>query len=406
MITRYKTAIIDLCIKIQTINNSPWNSGKLCFLVQQTILKKIVHVELKIQKLKSRIKEVNTQFKINRGTPNEIEKASKLNIELEKLDRKIKDYKHLLIVFRSLGDSLAFIYIDKYDIKQFIFKESAGYISGKEGLKLEYDILKLAFKAGGIALLNDLTNCLRHGDITLVRPDLPPVIIEAKTGTREFSKGAKQIEKTNKILDFLNSGETTRENHFVRRMEIKTKEIDNRVLLNALVQEALTTGDAFATAEAGLHYYLATIPKIENVKKIMASFNSQPISAFLDSNQMPYIGYYPLSLILKNPNAYFSFCREELHIVVFFEPAVIKQKFESLGFRIEFHNSGDYEFSLFAKDGMNKEFGPLNISKFFFGRMIIEFLSLDWFLNELVNVYRGTPLADWLAQKPDPGLQS
>jgi hypothetical protein len=47
------------------------------------------------------------------------------------------------------------------------------------------------------------------------------------------------------------------------------------------------------------------VPKLENVKKIMAGFSSQPTSAFLESSQMPYMGYYPLSLILKKPKCVF-----------------------------------------------------------------------------------------------------
>ena len=80
-----------------------------------------------------------------------------------------------------------------------MFKQDAGFISGKVGLKLERNILKTSFKLGATVVMNDLTNTMRHGDFSLFRPDLwpeggsPALFIETKSGNGGNKKRANRL---------------------------------------------------------------------------------------------------------------------------------------------------------------------------------------------------------------------
>lgn len=77
---------------------------------------------------------------------------------------------------RQMGDSIAFSYFNKYDLKLLCWKQSAGFISGKKGLDKELKIFKSYFESGEFAILNDITNSLRFGDITISKNGKPDII--------------------------------------------------------------------------------------------------------------------------------------------------------------------------------------------------------------------------------------
>ena len=117
---------------------------------------------------------------------------------LEYLAGRIEGYRQCAYIWRSFGDAIAFIYLDTFSLKQCFYstattspKQDAGFILGKEGLGNELIILDSALKQGVPALLVDLTNTIRHGDVCLLG-DSDPFLIEAKLGKNLNSRGKKQ----------------------------------------------------------------------------------------------------------------------------------------------------------------------------------------------------------------------
>ena len=59
--------------------------------------------------------------------------------ELKKLydagETNIDRQKTLISVLRSVGDAVAFIYGDRWDLKQLALKQSAGFVTGKRGTR-------------------------------------------------------------------------------------------------------------------------------------------------------------------------------------------------------------------------------------------------------------------------------
>jgi hypothetical protein len=84
---------------------------------------------------------------------------------------------------RCVGDALAWR-VYGYQRKHIIAlcqNQSPGPIAGKQGLRAELDRVEQARADGQFALLHDLTNCLRIGDVTVFGGDGTPSVIEIKT---------------------------------------------------------------------------------------------------------------------------------------------------------------------------------------------------------------------------------
>ncbi len=88
--------------------------------------------------------------------------------------------------YRSIGDAMAWRAFGFR--REFILalsrSEPAGVMAGKAGLAAELERVESAWADGSFALLHDLTNCLRIGDVTVFGPDDVPVTEEIKTNPR------------------------------------------------------------------------------------------------------------------------------------------------------------------------------------------------------------------------------
>ena len=125
-------------------------------------MREIVRSEQKIRKLKSDLKNVAQTGGFH---------ASKRSSYLK---NRIEGLRQCAYVWRCFGDAIAFTYIDKFALKQCFYdtnrpveKKDAGFIADKTGLAREIYFLETALKEKIPALLADLTNTIRHGDICL-----------------------------------------------------------------------------------------------------------------------------------------------------------------------------------------------------------------------------------------------
>ena len=118
------------------------------------------------------------------------------------------EYRRLIVVFREIGDCLAFTYLDKYDIKPMAFKQSPGFVSGKKGTRFERRCLRRIFANGTIAILNDLTNCLRYGDLTVPVGGMPN-LMELKSGKASGWRDDRQIERLSRLSVYLTTDRVT-----------------------------------------------------------------------------------------------------------------------------------------------------------------------------------------------------
>ena len=73
-------------------------------------------------------------------------------------------------------------------MKPLAFEDSPGFLYRKAELEVELRFLRQLERHGFIAILNDLTNDLRYGDVTVVRDDGYYVMVEMKTSVHSNTK--------------------------------------------------------------------------------------------------------------------------------------------------------------------------------------------------------------------------
>jgi hypothetical protein len=135
LMSYYAKSFLGLLIKIKTLQKKPFKNAQLCFEIQVQLIAKIKHLEARIRHWKKNIKNVSNF-------------EDKYNILF-----KIKRYQDTLHIFKTIGDCLAYVFIDRWDIKPLNVGHTSGFISGKTGFKEEFKVLKATAEKERICLL-------------------------------------------------------------------------------------------------------------------------------------------------------------------------------------------------------------------------------------------------------------
>ena len=117
-----------------------------------------------------------------------------------------------MYIWRCFGDAIAFLFMDKFALKQTFFnthncnaKQDAGFLAGKAGLSGEWMVMEEFLSKGIPALISDLTNTIRHGDVcVMIGPE--PHLIEVKSGTLD-SRGRRQKNSIRQLMEFFKTDE-------------------------------------------------------------------------------------------------------------------------------------------------------------------------------------------------------
>jgi len=362
---------------------SPFDNPTIWRLVQEKLIKHLSNTESKIRLLKEEIKRLNFIKK----NPNERlskEQSGILKNQLEYLDYKLEQYRLLIRIYKSIGDAVAFTFIDKLDIKPQNFKQSSGFISDKVGFKKEKQMFRYAFKKGGIAILNDITSALKYRDITLVSKQgfIP---IEVKSSKNVNARVERQKSNADKLFSYIFEDKTDSLYGIqgtMRRVALKSKEVNYIHVINELIDSSKKNGFAYKLVEKGVLYFVAHQDPNgkEDAKKMFEEAKlEKPTAFFLNAMKFNELGYYPFSLSFTSPGNYFDFLQGNFVINIFIDFDVISLIAKQHGF--SFHEREDpdfpYEFRS-IKDG--EDFAHFRMSYHFFGRVLVEFVSLEWLL--------------------------
>jgi hypothetical protein len=346
MISYYKFSLVSLFTKIQELKANPQNPG-LCFEIQETLIRRISNVEAIIRRLKNRIEDNKIVFSENRPTRPSKAESIEIKEKTKHFHELIDDYYCILDIFRDVGDAVAFIYIDKWDIKPLAFKESAGYLSGKKGARLERKIFRSLFKLEIIAILNDLTHSLRYSDITVPKNG-EFMLLEVKSGKKKRlgKRGKRQSEKTNNVVQYLKEDFTrnlyNKEGDYFRVSQNKTEK-NHLEKLNRLIEEAFLKGFCYEEVEKGVFYYVSKIFDENSLSYIVDMCIGKPIIIF--PNHIENTAYYPFTLSVRNPFALYDIYNRSLTILIIFGADVIYQAFLSRGLEVEILSDENWALS-------------------------------------------------------------
>lgn len=404
MIAAYRRTLRSLFADVHQLADDRDNVA-LCAKIQATLLRKIIHVEGRIRIHRSQAKSLRRALATKTEPPRTRAAASKLKSSIYRSDARVTQYQQLLHVLKSVGDAVAFVYLDKWDIKPLAFREAPGFLSGKLGLKHEVRLARWAWRRGIPLVVNDLTNCLRYGDATVPRGGGKFTLIELKA-TRKGSRGHKQERAMSKIQSYLATDEATDLYGHVgpfRRYETASDERNYRAELNTLISNAHEAGVAYSEVERGLFYVCTERSKdfAQVVLDIRTRCVETPIVGVVNDAKWDDMGYFPYTLSISDPDAAIRFWEGYLVISIIIDPATLRDEFARRGYRAELDLTSPRPLSLYSSGSTNPEGLVLNVGCHYFNRLFAEFLSLKWMINEIL---RG-PFEETTVQATTPTIE-
>src|SRR5260370_28534755 len=191
MLTKYRTLLVSLFESLQRVRADPYGRAREGWAIQKILLEQTTAAEARIRNAKQLAAALRKQLSTPQPVRPTKAEAQEVEETIASHTDAIETDERLLDILRAVGDGLAFTYVDKWEMKPMAVKQSPGYLSGKEGLSVELAIFNKAFDQGRVAILNDLTHCLRYGDVTII-DEGSVAIVESKTGRRLNQRGRRQ----------------------------------------------------------------------------------------------------------------------------------------------------------------------------------------------------------------------
>jgi hypothetical protein len=268
----------------------------------------------------------------------------------------------------------AFFETDRRGIKQ-----DAGIISGKEGLRQETNVLCEIIDHGVPAVLCDITNSLRHGDVCILATS-DPLVIEVKTGAKLNQRGKRQLAKLQQLHSFL---ATDRASEFrglkgtTKRIELDVPPRDNLQALNDCIAHAQRDGQHVIQPEPGVTY--AAI--YNDAKLDVGAITSKLVGAanaifFLNDqkNNRTWAPYQPFLASIRNEDHLLDFIEGRLFLIVVIDTQVLCALMSDDEWTVRYRPVHDYVIQ--CRHRPTK--GGFGISGEFFARAAYEFVSLAW----------------------------
>lgn len=397
MITYYKKKIFSLKDALNAMpDNLKFRGNSLSDSIriydyQINVLNSIKSAEKKLSKEKSFIGKLRQTLRSSGLTKDE---SSKIKSKIDHSLYKIDGYNNLIYIFKCFCDALVFKYTLKWNIRHFqinqnsfALKESPGFISGKSGLAKERKrTLELARK-GFVPLLNDLTNVMRHGDISLLGDEIP-VPIEVKSSTNRNRRIERQLQSRKIIKNFYrNDGGDISGFQGIKRVFLRGKEKNYTELMNSTAQEALQEGSCISTPEAGVRY-LATTGDASRIISESCGGMLEPVACYVNSFKSieKWRDYTPFTLSFQKPHTLYAFLSGKLILIVFVDLGVLREKAEAIGVNVTASEDKDYVFKLNIKNKLGDNFDYIYVSRHFLDRVFLEFMPIDIVLNNMYSI--------------------
>ncbi|ULA69704.1 MAG: hypothetical protein LZF62_450052 [Nitrospira sp.] len=318
------------------------------------------------------------------------DQAHHIKTGIARCEEAVSHYTRLLAILREVADGLAFTYLDRFDIKPMAFKDSPGFLSGKSGSRLERQFLRDSFKDKNIAILNDLTNCLRYGDVTVIDRERRVRIAEIKSGKNVTKRDLRQRAATEKMSTYFKNDIVDELYGFkvpIRRISLANEEKHRRNDLNALLASSLE-GDksCYLEVEQGL-FYLIEKEANSLLPEIIKQIRGRPLVALINEYKQNNTAYYPFTLSVTDPDHLFQFYAGEFVIVVVVDSEAITSAFHNNDLTFELLPDGPWALTIRSSKGGDEP--VFKVSSHFWARLAVEFLSLEWFLAEIITYTQG-----------------
>ena len=310
------------------------------------------------------------------------------------LGKRIEGFRFSAYIWRSFGDAIAFAYLDKFALKHTYYqtskkrpKSDAGFLSDKDGLNHELGLLFSALDHNVPAILTDITNTIRHGDVCLMGAS-DPFLMEVKARPSRNERARRQKDSLDILQSFFDTDASTKlwGNPDLRREALTDPEITYAEQLDECIESALVTGLGTASPEQGLAYYVIrsdaklpeTVASFGNARAPWVFVWNDPLAC---RNWMPYLP--PISSI-ANADHLWALVRGEIVIMIVVDMIALEEIVAELGFEGCF-DPEETSHPLSIKFGQSG--GNMWISEDMLGRIGMECASPRWIVRNSVDTF-------------------
>lgn len=299
--------LTDTLRLLKRLQQKPIQDAKLGMTIQENLIILISRAEWRIARKRKNIRVERELMSTARLSKSEA-LASKLNIK--RLQQSI-DHAKLTIGFcKDIGDCIAFIYIDRWDIKPLFLKESAGNITGKRGSRLERAIFRRIYREGYRCLLNDLTGSIRFADITVFGPYGTFRLLEAKSGNGGNKKrAARQQADATAVMQYLITDKREFDGAPMFRRSLEERPHYHRKAANSLIKKFLNgTGEqVFREVEPGVFYTVLGQPHSDKLLGRITKSEGPLMVEFCNDLKRKGEAYYPFALSFDDVDTIMAF---------------------------------------------------------------------------------------------------
>jgi len=333
-----------------------------------------------------------SEIMLAEGKVSDLRKRLKSDPNDAGVKRRLEGHRHVAYIWRCFGDAIAFLYMDRHALKHVFYntnnvspKQSAGFL-GKEGMGHEIDIIEFAISNGVPAILSDLTNTIRHGDVCLMG-GADPRLIEVKKSKKLNTRGKKQKKNVEKLQSFFETdfSQGLHGAPYTYRVAWRASESDYVSEMAACIDEAMIAGCGVRHPEPGLHYIAATSRSA--VPRALSQCEMSGKEIFLLNEfklQQTWSPYYPFTLSIKDLDHLFAFCRGDVYLVVAVDFSIVVKALRNVGHEAAFHpDIDDFPFRFVLSSG---EMGA--IGAHLLTRVGLEFLSPSTMALSSAEIYQ------------------
>ena len=381
---------MSLYARVHELAEDRVQKGHLAFEIQEELLRRIVQAENRIRKVRALAQQLKRDLSSRENTR---AISNEIRGKYQAAENATEAPKTLIRTLRTIGDSIAFIYGDRHELKQLVRNGEPGFISGKRGTRLERKIFRAASEWGATIVMNDLTNSLRHADFTLFRPDLWPeggspfFLMEAKSGRGGNRKRAeRQVKAAQAIHKYIHTDIAEEEWGSRLRVAARDEISHHGELITRLAQNLPGRGFIVEEAERGLHYVIIDGAfDTDNLQEILSPFNNfGKMMAFLSVNEQKKTnqGYYPFPLLIHDPEVLFRFYNGEFVASIIVDVGYVNDRIAAHGIAIEFAEDAWKIVSLTRGD---EDWGEYYVSSRAIHLLAAEFISLQWFIDNILT---------------------
>ncbi|WP_178110512.1 hypothetical protein [Pseudomonas sp. VI4.1] len=371
--------------------------------LQSFLLRQVITVEHRIKRLK---KAKGRMLSLKRRGSTKARSAV-LKKFASKVEDRIQDLHQLLFLWKCFGDGIACVYQSPYSLKHLYFdgeygvKSDPGFMLGKAGFINEYRLLRKALAMNVPAILSDLTNVIRHGDICLMGA-ADPVPLEVKSSANTNARVRRQQEQLRILHEFFrdDGAANFRGVPNTKRIEVSIPLVSYEEQINECMSEAQVRGTAALSPEPGLTYICGRndtrwAQSIIDLVMQHQTATTLVVALTPESTWLPCKSF----TVSMSPANTVLFMQERFTCLVLIELAVVKQLLDERALEPVIIMDGESAIQIAPRmnkvrgnaetrgvaDDWKDRVGIFRISELHFLRTATQFESLRWFADSLAG---------------------